>query len=118
MMTEKGTLPIGVEFEGKTHKDFELRPQLAMDSIDAVEESERAARNESYLGMCVLAKQVTKLGDIPKKAITPELLMGMYAADLGVLSAASGRLETRMARFSGKDEADKKGNAGLEEAGV
>ena len=34
MLTEKGTLPIGVEFDGKIHKDFEIRPQLQRDTID------------------------------------------------------------------------------------
>ncbi|MDA8170322.1 MAG: hypothetical protein M0Z48_00635 [Nitrospiraceae bacterium] len=117
MMTEKGTLPVGVEYEGKPQRDFELRPQLVQDSVDAVEE-ERAQRNESYLGVCVLAKQLTKLGDIPKEKITPTLLMGMYEADLGVISAAARRLQQRLARFSGADEAPEKGAAGVEKAGV
>lgn len=104
-MNEKGTLSIGIEFEGKAHKEFELRPQLVSDSVDAIEESVRAQRNDSYLGLCVLAKQLVKLGDIPKEKITPELLMPMYEVDLKVLMTASKRLESKLLSFRGEDSA-------------
>ncbi len=111
MMTEKGMLPVGVEHEGKLQRDFELRPQIVSDSVDALED-ERAARNESYLGICVLAKQIVRLGDIPKAKITPAILMGMYAEDLAAISAANGRLQARMARFHGEGKAANEGNTG------
>lgn len=103
-MNEKGTLSIGIEFEGKAHKEFELRPQLVSDSVDAIE-GERAQKNESYLGLCVLAKQLVKLGDVPKEKITPELLMSMYEVDLRALMEASKRLESKLLSFRSKDKA-------------
>ena len=118
MMTEKGMLVVGVEYEGALHRDFEIRPQLVRDSVDAVDEDERAARNESYLGICVLARQITRLGEIPKAKITPPMLMDMHAADLAAISEASGRLAARAARFHGENEGRKEGNACATEAGV
>jgi phage FluMu protein gp41 len=111
MITEKGTLIIGIEYEGKIHKEFELRPQIVRDSIDAAED-DRAKRNDSYLGLCVLAKQIIKLGDIPKEKITAELLMNMYEVDLAVISEASRRLQKRLQSFRGEDKAIKEVSAG------
>lgn len=111
MITEKGTLSIGVEYEGKTHKDFELRPQIVKDSIDAIED-DRARKNDSYLGLCVLAKQITRLGDIPKEKITADLLMNMYETDLAVISEAARRLQKRLQSFRGESETPQKANTG------
>ena len=94
-MTEKGVLAVGVEYEGAVHRDFEIRPQLVRDSVKAMEEDERAASNEIYLGICVLARRITRLGGIPKEKITPSVLMDMHAADLAAISEASGRLAAR-----------------------
>jgi len=109
MITEKGTLIVGVEYEGKVHKDFELRPQLVKDSIDAIED-DRARKNDSYLGLCVIAKQITKLGDIPKDKITAELLMNMYEIDLSAISEASRRLQKRLQSFRGESATIQKTN--------
>ncbi len=111
MITEKGTLIIGVEYEGKTHKEFELRPQLVSDSVDAVED-DRAKRNDSYLGLCILAKQIVKLGDIPKEKINAEMLMNMYETDLAVISDAARRLQKRLQSFRREDKAIKEAHAG------
>ena len=98
MFTEKGTLPIGIEYDGKIHRDFELRPQTVADSVDAVEE-DRARDNESYLGVVVLAKQMIKLGDIPREDITTNLLLGMYDVDIAAVNEALGRLRKRLLSF-------------------
>lgn len=118
MMTEKGVLIFGLDFEGKTHKEFELRLQLVSDSVDALEEYQRAVRNDSFMGLCVLAKQLLSLGEIPKAKITPMLLMQLTEADLGEITEASKRLHAAVARFRNKDKAAEKGHAGLKEAGV
>ena len=117
MITEKGTLIVGVEYEGKLHKDFILRPQLVSDSVDAVED-ERARSNESYLGLCVVGRQLEKLGDIPKEKITPELLMGMYEVDLAVISDASRRLQKKQRSFRGEDTTAEKNRSSTAKAGL
>ena len=118
MMTEKGVLVAGVEYEGALHRDFEIRPQLVKDSVEALEENERAARNERYLGICVLARQITRLGGIPEAEITPSMIMDMNAADLVVISEALRRLAARVARFHGEKEGHNESGACAQEAGV
>lgn len=107
MITEKGTLAIGIEHGGKTHKEFVLKPQMVRDSIEAIE-NERARRNESYLGLCILEKQLEKLGDIPRKEVTPELLMDMYEVDLAIVSEASRRLQKRQRSFRCENSSSEK----------
>jgi hypothetical protein len=99
ILTEKGTLPVGVEHNGKLHRDFELRPQKVSDSIDALDEDERARKNDSYLGVVIVSKQLVKLGDIPKEAITPELVMDMCDVDMEEINDAMKRLKTRLLSF-------------------
>lgn len=108
MMTTKGTLMIGIEYNGKTHTDFVLRPQIVRDSIEAVE-NERAQHNESYLGLCILSKQILSIGDIPEKDITPELLMDMYEVDLSIITEASRRLQKQQRTFRDEKQTPEKG---------
>lgn len=118
MITEKGVLPIGVEYKGMVHRDFEIRPQLVRDSIDAVEDP-RAMRNESYLGLAVITNQIIRLGEIPKEEITPELMLDMYDADLAEIQQATGRLQTRLKSFRGapQGQESKESGAGADQAG-
>lgn len=111
MITEKGTLVIGVEYDGKTHTDFELRPQIVADSVDAMED-EKARRNDSYLGLIVVAKQLIKLGDIPKEQITAELLMGMQDIDMSEINGALKRLQIKQQSFRRKSEAPAQPHSG------
>jgi hypothetical protein len=107
MLTEKGTLPIGVEYEGKTHKDFEIREQLVSDMISVFDDSAQAARadkNNYYLGMCILAKTIVSIGTIPKEALTVDLLLGMLQDDLNEVKRAEGRLDVKRKSFRGKAE--------------
>lgn len=112
MITEKGTLIIGVKIAGKIHKEFELRPALVRDSIEAVEEDARAVQNESYMGLCLIAKQLLQLGDIAKKEITPAMLMDMNEIDMAEITEANRRLQKRLRRFRGKVAADAPNNSG------
>lgn len=118
MMTEKGVLVVGVEYEGALHRDFEIRPQLVRDAVDAVEDDERAKRNGSYRGVCVLARQITRLGGISKEKITPLLLMEMHAADMAAISEASRRLEARLTRFHGAKEGHDESGTRAQKAGI
>lgn len=103
MLTEKGQLQIGVEFQGKTHKEFIIRAQKVKDSVEAFED-ERAGKNDVYFGLALLSRQIEKLGDIPLKDITPQLLMNLYDVDLKILYQAKDRLEKKMSSFRGEDK--------------
>lgn len=104
MLTEKGTLPVGVEFEGKIHTEYEIREELVRDSIDIYDDpgtSERANNNKYYAGICALVKRICKIGSIPANAITADLIMGANIEDLREIQAASERLEVRAKSFRG-----------------
>lgn len=109
MIKEKGTLPIGVEFDGKVHRDFVLRPQIVRDTIDLMdsEYADRANENDHFFGICLLAGQLEKLGDIPKEKITPDLLLNMYDDDFRAIHMAKEALESRLRTFRKEDEGDK-----------
>jgi hypothetical protein len=103
MLTEKGTLPVGVEFDGKTHRDFEIREQLVRDMVEVYDDPElsaRAEKNDAFMGLCLMARQV-RIGTIPQEAITPELLLGMHQADMSAINKAEKVLVARRASFRG-----------------
>jgi hypothetical protein len=97
-LTEEGSLLIGVEYNGARQKAFELRPQIVKDVMEAMED-ERTKGNETFLTVCVFSKIITKLGEIPKDKITPDIILGMAEADFEVLEEARQRLEKRIRSF-------------------
>ncbi|MBI4746827.1 MAG: hypothetical protein HY786_09940 [Deltaproteobacteria bacterium] len=103
MITEKGQLPVGIVYNGKTHKEFVIRPQKVRDSVEALED-ERANTNNAYLGIALLTRQIEAIGDMPKDKITTELLMDMYDVDIGALNDAKERLAKRLKSFRGEDK--------------
>lgn len=98
MNREQGTLAVGLEYDGRTHKDFILRPQVVKDSIEAMEE-DRSQKNDGYFGVSLLTRQIEKLGDIPKEKITPELIMSLTDIDFEILVKAKEALESRLRSF-------------------
>lgn len=98
MIIEKRTLPIGIEFDGKIHRDLEIRPRLVADMIDALE-NERSQRNNRYYALAMIACQIQKLGDIPKEAITTDFLLRMYEQDFVVLTEAAEMAQKRVEGF-------------------
>jgi len=98
---ETGTLPVGVEVDGKLHREFTLRPRLVRDSVEA-QEIARAQTNDSYRGAVLIAAQLEKLGDLPREKITTELLLELFDVDMGEILKANARLEVRLATFRGQ----------------
>jgi hypothetical protein len=106
MLTEKGTLPVGVEYEGKTHKDFEIREQIVADSINVFDnpaQGAKARENAPYANLCVTANMLLSIGTIPKEDITADLLMGMLQEDLNAISLAEVGLAAQRESFRGKE---------------
>ena len=97
-ITRNGTLAVGIEYGGKIHKEFILRPQMVRDSIEAMED-ERAVKNDSYYGICLIAKQMEFLGEIPGEKITPELLLDMTEVDFKILMEGKEALDKRLRTF-------------------
>jgi phage FluMu protein gp41 len=101
MDQEKGKLAVGIEYDGRIHKDFMLRPQIVRDSIEAME-NERAQKSNSYFGLCLLTKQIVKLGEVPQEKITPDLVMQLTDVDFEILVKAKEALESRLRSFLAK----------------
>ena len=117
MITEKCTLPIGVEYEGKIHRDLEIRPRLVRDMIDGAT-GERAQNESYYYSLCQTACQIIRLGDIPREKITGDLLLDMYEDDFDVLTEAAHRVRVRTREFRGGQEGYPKTDPGAPETGV
>lgn len=98
MITDKVTLPVGVEIDGLVHRDVVIRPGKVRDSIEAMED-ERAVKNESYLGLVMQAKQIVSFGSLAPEKIGPELLMDMYEDDMQALMEGAAKLRERLKTF-------------------
>jgi len=115
MLTVKGTLPNGVEHEGQIHQGFELREQLVSDMVNVANDKENLAvaeNNESFLGICIMAKRLVSLGSIPAENITPSLLMEMLQEDFNTLTMAAHELIVKRRSFRDAAGAAPKGNDG------
>ena len=120
MMTEKGTLPVGVEVDGVTHRDFTVRAQIVADSVEVLEgpDAERAMKSDSYYAVCLMAKQIVSLGALPLGAITPSLVMQMPEVDFHEINAARGRLERMLRSFRSQEEKAPGNTVGAHENGA
>lgn len=104
MMEVSGKLPIGFAYGGKLYQEFTLRPALLKDNIEAIEECGPDASN-LRLGVAVLVRQIVKLGDIPKTAITTSLVMQMHEEDYDALDRASEALTRKLKARSMREAA-------------
>jgi hypothetical protein len=120
-LTETDTLPIGIEVDGITHQDFELREQLVLDGVEVLEDMEtgaRAAASDVFYNVAVMAKRLIRLGSLPKASITAVLLLGMHQDDFNAIAQASQRMAARRATFRGPAEGQAPADPGAEKAGV
>jgi hypothetical protein len=121
MLTVKGTLPNGVEYDGKIHTEFELREQLVRDMVEVADDKENleaAEKNDSFLGICIMAKRLVSVGSIPPEDITPSLLMGMLQEDFNALTEATGVLIVKRRSFRDAAGAAPEGNDSVGQGGV
>lgn len=85
-----GTLPIGFTVDGVVHKDFELRRPNLGDNIDAIDEI--GSENQLALSAAIMARQLVKLGSLPKDKITTALLRSADLDDWNALDLAATEL--------------------------
>lgn len=77
------TLPKGyLDAEGRLHREGTIRLATAMDEIVPMRDA-RARSNQAYLTVLILARVITRLGDLPE--ITTDVVEGLFAADLAYL---------------------------------
>jgi hypothetical protein len=86
------TLPRGyVDASGRTHSTGRIRLATALDEIQSVGDP-RVQANEAYLPVVLLSRVVTALGDL--SAVTPQVIEGLFAADLAYLEDLYQRLNS------------------------
>ena len=77
------TLPQGYAGQaGEIHRHGIMRLATARDEIEAVAHPQVQA-NEAYLPVVLLSRVITRLG--PLTEITPQIVEGLYAADIAYL---------------------------------
>lgn len=86
------TLPRGyLDREGVVHRQGSMRLATALDEIQAAQDP-RFPDNEAYLPVALLSRVITRLGSLP--AVTPQVVEGLFAADLAYLEDLYLRLNT------------------------
>jgi len=79
------TLPRGyVDPEGNVHRVGTMRLATAGDEIAPLEDP-RVRGNRAYLVVLLLARVMTRLGDLGDEQVTPEVIERLFAADLAYL---------------------------------
>jgi hypothetical protein len=77
------TLPHGyVDAEGRTHREGVIRLATALDEIESVAHP-LVEVNEAYLPVILISRVVTHLGELSE--VTPQVIEGLFAADLAYL---------------------------------
>jgi hypothetical protein len=100
------TLPKGyLDATGVLHRRGVMRLATAADEILPLRDP-RVQQNQAYLAIIVLARVITRLGDVP--TIDTRVIEGLYASDLDYLQ----RLYERL---NGSDEGDPAPPAGVAE---
>jgi hypothetical protein len=86
------TLPRGyVDSAGSVHREGRMRLATARDEIEPLGDP-GVRRNQAYLSVLLLARTVTRLGDIAE--ITPELVERLFASDFDHLQRLYERINT------------------------
>ena len=86
------TLPLGlVDDAGEVHREGTMRLATARDELEPLGSAE-VRGNEAYLSVLLLARTVTRIGDITE--ITPEVIEALYAADFDHLQRLYERVNT------------------------
>ena len=85
-------LPKGyVDSDGTVHRDGIMRLATARDEIEPLREA-GVRQNEAYLAVLLLARVVTRIGDLTE--ITPDVVEGLFAADFDHLQRLYERINT------------------------
>lgn len=93
MQTEfEFVLPRGyVDAHGAVHREGRMRLAMALDEVELTQDP-RVRANESYLAILLLARVVTRLGDMP--SVTPRVIEGLFASDVAYLQDLYQRLNS------------------------
>jgi hypothetical protein len=84
------TLPRGyVDADGRVHKEGSMRLATAMDEVAPLQDA-RVKSNPGYLAVILLARVVTRLGDLPQ--VYPQVVERLPVADFAYLQSLYRRI--------------------------
>jgi hypothetical protein len=84
------TLPRGyVDREGRIHREGRMRPATARDEVAPLQDH-RVKTNPAYLTVILLARVVTKLGDLDQ--VYPQIIEDLPVADFAFLQSLYRRI--------------------------
>lgn len=87
MRTETGRLLDGIEHNGVTHYDFEVRLPLVRDTGQALDDTDdrfgtiSGNRADAFYRCALYAVTLVRVGDIPPSELTPDLLYDALTED-------------------------------------
>ena len=88
------TLPQGyADATGRIHREGVMRLATARDEIEPLRDAS-VRTNGAYLSVLLLARTVTRLGDLPPEQVTPDLIQDLYAVDFDHLQRLYERVNT------------------------
>ena len=97
ILTQTGTLPVGIEVDGVVHREFELRPLRLRDSVAELQNA--AGNGDAEFGFALVARQLVRLGSLPPDKISLALLLDAYDVDIQVMMGAAATLRARLLTF-------------------
>lgn len=103
MLTAKGTLVYGIERDGVWHREYEMRLPTLEDVERAIEGARAEAGDEASparIDRHKWAACLVRLGGIPAKDLTPELLAGLASTEYKGLEATEMALLKKLADAS------------------
>lgn len=107
-------LPLGyVDGDGALHREGVMRLATAADEILPLRDP-RVRSNEAYLTVILLSRVITHLGSLER--ITPAVIEGLFAADLGFLQDLYNRVNAPPGSAEAMDPAAEPGASNTTEA--
>lgn len=109
-MDHKGTLPIGIEVDGKLYREYLLEEQRFKHTLRVYTDPEIASdalKEPAYAEAAIMAKRLVVEG-IDK--VTPEMVLDLFPEDGDELGAAIADIRKRRNEF--RSEAADKGSTG------
>lgn len=93
-VTQEGVLPIGIVVDGERHTVFELRSVTVGDNVDVIEELGDVSALR--LSAALYARQLMRLGSMPKERITAVLVLALHPEDFNALEEAHAQLKKKL----------------------
>jgi len=117
-----GKLGIGVFYHGEWQREFTIEPELVRNQIEAFcdpimegfvadaakeEEAKKSGKKlvksdprlDYYTGIARLARQINKLGKIPREMIDGTMILDLHADDIEILQKAQKEVEEKVRFF-------------------